>query len=839
MVRARRYLLSLYIVLGLLLVMVAVKSMPGSLSAHTLGFHGHYENGHFRVYHVEPSGPAAEAGLVSGDLLTAIDGRPIAEWYDLYRRHSFSYIKLRRQWQSREIPVSRLAEGPEASLVLKVRPLSAGEAAQYFTVHFVLVILLAALCVFILMSIPRDRRAFLVTTCFLGVIIWVSSDIPTWPGFMGSLVPIYGPREFLYRDMAFTFSIQLVLSILIHIFLVFPNQWLPARKMRWIVPLVYVLPIGSIIFYMLLVQAHPLVDHLADLHSFRLGLDTVLLCLLPVLIGVNYRYNQTAIQREQARWVIRALVIVIFLHLVLWNLPKMFFGEPLVQNYNWLWLSTALVPLALTIAITNHHIFGTQGLVRRRLTVLDMLLDRHKSMVERRDDVIAQLEDEIRSLREELGEYESNEQAVRHAILASEALLRLEDDYPEIRKARQSMLLGSSPVWEKVFSDAILAARGLTPVVISGESGTGKTDLARLVYRLSDRADSSYREISCAQFEHADPAFALGRLFGIGAGHGLANAPREGQPGLLQECDGGTLFLDDFDRLPLNVQDLLLYPLEGKPFDPGIGRGAPRTVSVKFILATNRDLEAMVQRGDMRNDVLARMGAYVHIPPLRERREDIPLLAEHFLKVLAPELGHHIDDISSRAMKLISRYPYRQGNARELKSELRMAMGKASLERDSVLRAGYLSTKINGFASPESEPVAETVPAMLSPRRDDAVASEDIPAELMVLRRNDFQIAASEAELGLSHKSRTLSHHLRGICIRALVAQDWNVGRAARELAPDAGDKLLVKLERKIERYMRTIGERVEEGAEKRLFANLPAAYHDALKRAIRKARKG
>lgn len=832
MIRTRRYLVTLYGVLGLLLVMVAVKSLPGALSAHTTGFSGHYQQGVFVVDHLDQGGPAAEAGLAIGDKLTMIDNLDVAKWYQLYHDQSLSYIKNRRTWQNRRIAVTFDRAGEPGVASLHVRPLSAGEAAQHFTVHLVLVLLLAALCVFILISIPRDRRAFLVTTCFLGVIVWVAADIPTWPGFMGSLVPVYGPREFLYRDLAFTFSIQLVLGILIHLFLVFPSQWLPSRTMRWLLPGGYLLSVGSVAIYLLFIQARPIGDHLHELHNFRLSLDTVLLVVLPTLIGINYRYNQTAVQREQARWVIRALVIVIALHLLLWNLPKLLFGVPLVHNYNWLWLSTALVPLALTIAITNHHIFGTQGLVRRRLSVLDMMLDRQRSMVERRDDEIARLEEEIRTLREELGEYEASERAAHHAILASDALQRLQDNYPEIRRARESVLLGNSPIWEKVFSDAVLAARGLTPVVISGESGTGKTDLAQLIHRLGDRRDQVYREVSCAQFEHADPAFALGRLFGIGTGHGLSNAPRDGQPGLLEECDGGVLFLDDFDRLPLNVQDLLLYPLEGKAFDPGIGRGAPRTVSVKFILATNRDLQLLVRQGNLQNDVLARMGAHVHIPPLRERREDIPLLANHFLKLLVPEMEHRIDNISSRAMKLICRYPYSQGNARELKSELRLAVGKASLERDSVLRAGYLSERINGFSLQEPaapEPASTSEPAAPIP--------EGIPVELAVLRRNDFQIAASETELGLSHKSKTLSHHLRGLCLRALAENDWHTQAAARALAPDQGTGVWLKLERKMERYLRSIAERLADGTERRLFNNLPAAYHEVLRQAIVRAR--
>ncbi len=181
--------------------------------------------------------------------------------------------------------------------------------------------------------------------------------------------------------------------------------------------------------------------------------------------------------------------------------------------------------------------------------------------------------------------------------------------YPELEDLRRTRLLGTSSVWTSVFGQIVIASRGNLPVLIVGESGTGKTDTALTIHRLSGRKERIYKELSCLQFEHADPAFALGKLFGIGAGHGLPNVPREGQKGLLEDCNGGTLFLDDLDCLPRNVQDLLLYPLEGKPFEPAIGRGPAKTISVRFILATNQDPDKMVTTGALRSDLLSRLWA--------------------------------------------------------------------------------------------------------------------------------------------------------------------------------------------------------------------------------------
>ena len=390
----------------------------------------------------------------------------------------------------------------------------------------------------------------------------------------------------------------------------------------------------------------------------------------------------------------------------------------------------------------------------------------------------------------------------------------------------------------------MLAAHGNDSVVIVGESGTGKTDVAKTVYRISDRNNQTYRQISCAQFEHADPAFALSKLFGVGSNHGLPNFPKEGQPGLLEECDGGVLFLDDFDRLPLNVQDLLLYPLEGKPFEPGIGTGKTREVSVKFILATNRNPELLVSRGLLQGDVLARMGARINIPPLRDRPEDIPVLVEHFLGRLSTEFDHVVESVSPKAMKMLKSFTYHNGNARELYAELRQAVGKASLEKDHVLHACYLSETVNKALQSKS------IEHLKGDHKEDdqyhsiseggkTVSSEvAIPRELSVLRRHNFLMQPSEEELGLSHKSKTLSNHLRGLCIKALAENDWQPDRAAKALAPDNGYKVIHKLERKIDRYLKSIKERVSDGTYRRLYTNLPASYHEELERAIRWARK-
>ena len=436
------------------------------------------------------------------------------------------------------------------------------------------------------------------------------------------------------------------------------------------------------------------------------------------------------------------------------------------------------------------------------------------------------MQQEIQRLKEALDQYDVIEEL--ETTNSDQDMEKLEGQYPVLKDIRQNRLIGVSPTWKNVFEQVLMAAHGADPVLIVGESGTGKTDIAWAIHRLSSRKDQVYKQISCAQFEHADPAFALGRLFGIGRGHGLPNVSKEGQKGLLEECDGGTLLMDDFDRLPLNVQDLFLYPLEDKPFDPGVGSGPSRSVSVKFIFATNRKPENLVQEGKFRNDVLARIVTRVDIPPLRDRKEDIPLLVDRFTRHLSKELGHKITLVSNKAMNLLKSYSYPAGNVRELKAELQKAVNKASLEGDDVLRAGYLSQKLRPNHT-EVETAAKA--GSVSPTRSDLHESR----ELEVLRRHGFQITSAEAELGYSHKAKTLSNHLRGICIQALVESEWDTDTAARTLAGENNPKEILKLKTKMERFLSRIEDNVKKRTPEKLFNNLPARYHEALNKTITK----
>lgn len=793
--------------------------------AELIGFRGYYENTGFSVATVYQGSPAEEAGLQSGDVIAAQDGRDVADWYLHYRVDRDLYMQ-QRQELSRRVRYEVGRDGQSRTLYVTPRSPGMTDIARIYGVRLVLFALLVFLMIVILRSRTREPASVPVMLTFGLASLWLLADIPDWWEFF-SPVQSGLPESAMYlKKTVEILFLQLAVAFFVHVALVFPTRHPLLVRHPWLLAVNYGGPL--LLFAALMLGADGgFANRLAVVHRVRLWINTMAMIAAAAIMLTNYRLLASPGDRVQIRWIVASLVLFVSIHMVLWNLPKMVIGHPLVPDYEWALLPMTLVPIAMTMSIVNHELFGIRGIIRGRIKLLNTLLDREKSMVVNRDRRIQEMRRELGELHRSLDQYRRAELGDTSGRTGS-SITRLEQRFPEIREIRRERLLGASPKWEPIMERAMVAARGLTPVMIVGESGTGKTDLAWTVYRLGDRKERVYKDVSCAQFEHADPAFSLGRLFGIGTGHGLPNVPREGRTGLLEECDGGTLFLDDFDRLPLSVQDMLLHPLEGRSFDPGIGVGAARTVSVKFILATNRDPDRLIKKGHFRGDVLSRIGERIDIPSLRERPEDIPLLVERFLRSVCVELGHEITVVSPMAMNILGRYPYATGNARELQMEIRTAAGKAMLEQDKVLRAGYLSDRLrteHASITRRSAPAGE-------PDTGSGTATET-GSTLAVLKKHQFQVKAAEAELGYSHRSKTLSNHLRGICIEALSSHDWNARSAAATLVEIDQPAVRAKLQRKMERYAATVKNNVAGNTESRLYKNLPATYHNALSRMI------
>lgn len=221
-------------------------------------------------------------------------------------------------------------------------------------------------------------------------------------------------------------------------------------------------------------------------------------------------------------------------------------------------------------------------------------------------------------------------------------------------------LVGRAPNMRHLFDIIPDIAASDATVLLHGESGTGKELFARAIHQMSPRAKGPLVIVNCGALpEHLLEA----EIFG--ARKGAYTGSVEDRPGRLEMAQGGTLFLDEIGDLPLPLQVKLLRVLENREYQP-LGEKKPRTADVRFITATHRDMEKMVEEGSFRRDLYFRINVVsLTIPPLRERREDIPLLIDMHLERLNNRYGKRIRSISPEVMKLFLEYDY-PGNVREL-----------------------------------------------------------------------------------------------------------------------------------------------------------------------------
>ena len=241
------------------------------------------------------------------------------------------------------------------------------------------------------------------------------------------------------------------------------------------------------------------------------------------------------------------------------------------------------------------------------------------------------------------------------------------------RRPRKSDVLIGTGAWIKELYDriAMVAATDVT-VAIFGESGTGKELVARLIHNSSPRHDAPFVVVNCAAIPEA---LLEDELFGHVRG-AFTDATRD-REGLVSAAHTGTMFLDEIGELPLPLQAKLLRVLQSHEFRR-IGDDQDRRVDVRVITATNRDLDQLVASGNFRQDLYYRINVFpLHLPPLRERPEDIPLLVHHFVHKYRARLGKTIDGLSVTALARFRAYEF-PGNVRELENKIHQAMVVAS-----------------------------------------------------------------------------------------------------------------------------------------------------------------
>ena len=224
------------------------------------------------------------------------------------------------------------------------------------------------------------------------------------------------------------------------------------------------------------------------------------------------------------------------------------------------------------------------------------------------------------------------------------------------------LIIGESPQMLKIYNLIEKVAGTNTNVLISGESGTGKELVARAIHQLSNRRDKRFVVINCAGIPET---LIESELFGYKKGTFTgATADKEG---LFEIAEGGTVFLDEVGELSPTIQVKLLRVIQERAFT-AVGGREEKSIDVRFISATNKDLEKEVLEGRFREDLYFRLNViHIEIPPLRERTGDILLLAHHFLEKYSREQGKDIRKISAYAMDILQQYPF-PGNVRELEN---------------------------------------------------------------------------------------------------------------------------------------------------------------------------
>ena len=229
-------------------------------------------------------------------------------------------------------------------------------------------------------------------------------------------------------------------------------------------------------------------------------------------------------------------------------------------------------------------------------------------------------------------------------------------------------VVGSGPAMQKVFELVKKVAPSGASVVIGGESGTGKEVVARAIHNLSPRKDRPFVALNCS----AIPATLIeSELFG--AERGAFTGADQRRLGCFELAHDGTLFLDEIGELPSELQAKFLRVLEERRIRR-LGGRAEVEVDVRVLCATNRDLKEEIRRGRFREDLFFRLGVFsVSLPPLRERREDIPLLAHHFIEKFNAETGKHVQGLTPQALEVLQGYAW-PGNIRELRNTVERAM---------------------------------------------------------------------------------------------------------------------------------------------------------------------
>ncbi|MCP3978980.1 MAG: AAA domain-containing protein [bacterium] len=310
-----------------------------------------------------------------------------------------------------------------------------------------------------------------------------------------------------------------------------------------------------------------------------------------------------------------------------------------------------------------------------------------------------------------------------------------ESDFPTVG-------IGRAKTFREVIDLARELARIPRPILVRGERGTGKELLARYIHECSSRRDKTYRIVNCGAFHEE---LLVSHMFGHEKGSFTGASDR--RQGIFERAHGGTLFLDEIANLSLPAQSRLHRVVEYQTFQR-VGGSDPIQVDVRIVAATNADLEAKIKEGTFMADLYDRLAfAEITLPPLRKRRDDIPLLIEHFIRLLhdeIPDLGHA--EVTPEAVEQLQTYRW-PGNVRELKNVIERLYVS---DRDRVIHASELPIEIAAgepFHGTFKERVSAFERALLVSALRDAKDNQREAAKALGLTYDQFRHQYKKHEL--------------------------------------------------------------------------------------------
>ena len=321
-----------------------------------------------------------------------------------------------------------------------------------------------------------------------------------------------------------------------------------------------------------------------------------------------------------------------------------------------------------------------------------------------------------------------------------------EKSYLESEVRSQGMfeeIVGDSPALKRVLDQVATVAPSHATVLVLGETGTGKELIARALHRMSRRKNASFIKLNCA-------AIPTGLLESELFGHerGAFTGAVSQKIGRLELADGGTLFLDEVGEIPLELQPKLLRVLQDHEFER-LGSNRTIKVDLRLVAATNRDLAKSIAQHEFRSDLFYRLSVFpIRVPPLRERREDIPLLVRYFVRKFAPRMNRHIETIPKETMEALTAWPW-PGNIRELEN---------LIERSVILSGG----KVLNVPLPEMGAASHTS----APEPDRSLGGVEREHILHVLRETNGVISGPHgAATRLGLKRSTLQSKMQRLNI--------------------------------------------------------------------------